>query len=135
MALVIRELREAALNGVGVERGKHVPREVIGHDRNQLWLEREVAGGAPAARTGEIDGLVVDDGEQVGGEATARPIEAVGLPPKGEERFLDRVFGRWSFTQDAIGQPEGATADAIVERAHGRRIAPLGSVEQRIGID
>ncbi len=82
----------------------------------------------PLRATGEIDGLVVDDGEQVRGEATARTI-------KGEERFLDRVFGRRSFTQDAIRQPEGATADAIVERAHGRRIAPLDSVEQRIGID
>ena len=54
----------------------------------------------------------------------------VGLAPEGHEGLLDDVLGVGAVPEDAVGEPEGAATEEVVELDHGLRVAQAKAASQ-----
>ena len=63
---------------------------MVGGSRSLQLVRKRVEAGLAAH---EIDSSPVYERENPGRRLSAEAVEARGLPPHGEERLLDRVFG------------------------------------------
>jgi hypothetical protein len=76
---------------------------------------------------------MVDDREEPRPDLAARRIEARGLFPEREERVLHHVLSRGGIGSDAVREPVGDAAVAVVQGGDGILVAVLdGPQEGRV---
>ena len=115
LALDVRQRRQRALDGGGVEPGRDLGPDVGEPQRvGRRELDVGQLGRRPATADG-VDRTVMDDGQQPRLHAAPALDVAGGIAPRAQEGFLDDVLGEGRVIRDAVCDRVGHRLVAVIQ--------------------